>query len=133
MAVYVDHVLRPTRSVPPGLGRVWAMCEVWDIGALPGERVFRGGCFFYAATAEFDARAGRVHDALASAQTGWVTFVEETIEEARSAGELAGDTDVCQLAFEVIALLELANAESVLQNNNLGYDKAARAILSRGC
>ncbi len=31
----------------------------------------------------------------------------------------------------MIALLELSNAESVLQNNNLGYDKAARAILSR--
>lgn len=38
---------------------------------------------------------------------------------------------MCQLAFELIALLELANAESVLQNNNLGYDKAARAILAR--
>ncbi|GGP46478.1 MULTISPECIES: TetR/AcrR family transcriptional regulator [Streptomyces] len=129
VAVFVDHVLRPARSVPPGLGRVWAMCEAWI--AYSRERVFRGGCFFYAATAEFDARSGRVHDALASAQTGWVTFVEETIEEARAAGELAGDTDVCQLAFEVIALLELSNAESVLQNNNLGYDKAARAILSR--
>ncbi|MGW1297285.1 TetR/AcrR family transcriptional regulator [Streptomyces sp. NPDC002533] len=129
VAVFVDHVLRPTRSVPPGLGRVWRMCEAWI--AYSRDRVFRGGCFFYAATAEFDARSGRVHDALASAQTGWVTFVEETIEEARAAGELAGDTDVCQLAFEVIALLELANAESVLQNNNLGYDKAARAILAR--
>ncbi|CAM5542693.1 TetR/AcrR family transcriptional regulator OS=Streptomyces microflavus OX=1919 GN=HUT09_29245 PE=4 SV=1 [Streptomyces microflavus] len=57
--------------------------------------------------------------------------MEETIEEARAAGELAGDTDVRQLAFEVIAFLELANAESVLQNNSLGYGKAARAILGR--
>ncbi|MEV6058308.1 TetR/AcrR family transcriptional regulator, partial [Streptomyces sp. NPDC052107] len=54
-----------------------------------------------------------------------------TIEEARAAGELAADTDVRQLAFEVIAFLELANAESVLQNNSLGYAKAARAILAR--
>ncbi|MFI1188649.1 TetR/AcrR family transcriptional regulator [Streptomyces californicus] len=129
VAVYVDHVLRPTRSVPPGLGRLWRMCEAWI--AYSRDRVFRGGCFFYAATAEFDARGGKVHDALASAQTGWVTFVEQTIEEARATGELAEDTDVCQLAFEVIALLELANAESVLQNNNLGYEKAARAILVR--
>lgn len=129
VAVYVDHVLRPTRSAAPGLGRVWRLCEAWT--AYSRERVFRGGCFFYAATAEFDARSGKVHDALASAQTGWVTFVEQTVEEARAAGELAPDTDVCQLAFEIIAFLELANAESVLQNNALGYDKAARAILSR--
>ncbi|MFE2291407.1 TetR/AcrR family transcriptional regulator [Streptomyces sp. NPDC059452] len=129
VAVYVDHVLRPTRSVPPGLGRVWRMCDAWI--TYSRERVFRGGCFFYAATAEFDARHGKVHDALASAQTGWVTFVEETIEEARATGELAGDTDVRQLAFEVIAFLELANAESVLQNNSLGYAKATRAIQAR--
>ncbi|MEW9512018.1 MULTISPECIES: TetR/AcrR family transcriptional regulator [Streptomyces] len=129
VAVYVDHVLRPARAVPPGVGRVWRMCEAWI--AYSRDRVFRGGCFFYAATAEFDARGGKVHDALAAAQTGWVTFVEETIEEARAAGELADDTDVRQLAFEVIAFLELANAESVLQNNSLGYAKAARAILAR--
>ncbi|MFJ4961548.1 hypothetical protein EES43_25305 [Streptomyces sp. ADI96-02] len=129
VAVFVDHVLRPARSAPPGLGRVRRLCEAWI--AYSRDRVFRGGCFFYAATAEFDARGGRVHDALASAQTGWVTFVEQTIEEARAAGDLDADTDVCQLAFELIAFLELANAESVLQHNGLGYAKAERAILAR--
>ncbi|MHC3412729.1 TetR family transcriptional regulator C-terminal domain-containing protein, partial [Streptomyces sp. DT17] len=46
-------------------------------------------------------------------------------------GEMAADTDVSQLAFEIIALLELANAESVLHSNYGAYQKAGRAILAR--
>ncbi|GGY98538.1 TetR/AcrR family transcriptional regulator [Streptomyces nitrosporeus] len=129
VAIFVDHVLTPTRAVAPGLGRVWRMCESWL--TYSRTRVFRGGCFFYATIAEFDARKGKVHDALAATQTGWVTFVEEILEEARVREEIAADTDVHQLAFELIAFMELANAESVLHDNAPGYTKAARAILGR--
>ncbi|MFE6041846.1 TetR/AcrR family transcriptional regulator [Streptomyces sp. NPDC056452] len=129
VTVFVEHVLTPTRAAAPGLGRVWRMCESWL--SYSSRRVFLGGCFFYSTIAEFDSRDGKVHDALASSQTGWVTFVEETIDEARVRGELAEDTDVSQLAFELIAFMELANAESVLHNNTPGYTKAARAILAR--
>ncbi|MFF1462885.1 TetR/AcrR family transcriptional regulator [Streptomyces sp. NPDC058330] len=129
VAIFVDHVLTPTRAVDPGLGRVWRMCESWL--TYSRTRVFRGGCFFYATIAEFDSRKGKVHDALAATQTGWVTFVEETLEEARVRGELAADTDVSQLAFELIAFMELANAESVLHDNAPGYTKATTAILGR--
>ncbi|WP_326680469.1 TetR/AcrR family transcriptional regulator [Streptomyces sp. NBC_01237] len=129
VTIYVDHVLKPARALPAGLGRLWRLCESWI--AYSRGRVFPGGCFFYSTIAEFDAVEGRVHDALVSAQTGWVTFVEQTVEEARVLGELAEDTDVSQLAFEIIAFLELANAESVLHDNTIGYTKAARAILGR--
>lgn len=129
VTVFVEHVLTPTRAAAPGLGRVWRMCESWL--SYSSRRVFAGGCFFYSTIAEFDSRDGKVHDALASSQTGWVTFVEETIDEARVRGELAEDTDVSQLAFELIAFMELANAESVLHSNTPGYAKAARAILAR--
>lgn len=129
VTVFVEHVLTPTRAAAPGLGRVWRMCESWL--SYSSRRVFLGGCFFYSTIAEFDSRDGKVHDALASSQTGWVTFVEQTIDEARVRGELAEDTDVSQLAFELIAFMELANAESVLHSNTPGYTKAARAILAR--
>ncbi|WP_031091020.1 TetR/AcrR family transcriptional regulator [Streptomyces sp. NRRL WC-3549] len=129
VSMFVDHVLTPTRSVDPGLGRVWRMCESWL--TYSRTRVFRGGCFFYATIAEFDSRKGKVHDALAATQTGWVTFVEETLEEARARGELVAKTDISQLAFELIAFMELANAESVLHDNAPGYTKATKAILGR--
>lgn len=127
--VYDEHVVQPVRAVPPGLGRIRELYERWI--AYSQQRVFPGGCFFYAAIAEFDAREGAVHDAIVAAQAGWVGFVERRIEEARTLGEIREDCDVPQLAFEIIAFLELANGDSVLRDSSDGYTRAARAILGR--
>ncbi|MFI6647447.1 TetR/AcrR family transcriptional regulator [Streptomyces sp. NPDC050529] len=129
VAVYDEHVVQPTRATPAGLGRIRRMYEAWI--AYSQGRVFPGGCFFYAAIAEFDAREGAVHDALVAAQAGWVTFVERRIEEARTLGEIREDCDAAQLAFEIIAFLELANGDSVLRDSAESYPRAARAILGR--
>lgn len=129
VAVYDEHVVRPTRAVPAGLGRLLGMCARWI--AYSRDRVFPGGCFFYAAIAEFDAREGAVHDAIVAAQAGWVAFVERRAEEARTLGEIRDDCDVPQLAFEIIAFLELANGDSVLRDSSEGYTRAERAILAR--
>jgi AcrR family transcriptional regulator len=127
--VFGEQVVEPARALPPGAARVWALCEQWlDYSA---RRVFTGGCFFYTVTAEFDARSGPVHDAVAQARTDWVAYVERTIENARSVGGFGADLDVPQLAFEIIALMEAANAESVLHNDNAVYDRAGRGILNR--
>ncbi|MGW0771291.1 TetR family transcriptional regulator C-terminal domain-containing protein [Streptomyces sp. NPDC002676] len=40
-----------------------------------------------------------------------------TIGEAKEVGEVRTDTDSAQLAFELVALLEMASAESVLHGN----------------
>ena len=127
--IYAEHVVGPTLDVPPGLDRLRQLCDNWI--AYSQQRVFPGGCFFYSVTAEFDARPGPVRDTLARARSSWLDFVERTIEEARAAGEVAPDTDVPQLAFELVAFLETANAESVLRDDPSSYAKAAKAIHSR--
>jgi AcrR family transcriptional regulator len=127
--VYLEHVVRPVRDLPPGIDRLWRVCTGWL--AYSRERVFPGGCFFYAASAEFDARAGRVHDSLAKARADWIAYLEETAREAQRAGEIQDGADVPQLVFELAALLEMANAESVLHNEFTCYDKAAKGILGR--
>ncbi|MEV7870672.1 TetR/AcrR family transcriptional regulator [Streptomyces sp. NPDC088124] len=127
--IYIERVVQPAREVPSGLGRVRHMCELWL--AYSEQRVFPGGCFFYSVSAEYDARRGLVHDTVAQAQTNWVSFVEQSIEEAREAGEIAEDTDVPQLAFELIAFLEAANGSSVLHDDPASYTRADRAILAR--
>ncbi|MFI1395561.1 TetR/AcrR family transcriptional regulator [Streptomyces sp. NPDC020681] len=127
--VYIDHVVRPTRELAPGAARVWALCSHWlDYSR---SRVFAGGCFFYAVTAEFDARSGPVHDAIAKARVDWVRYVERTIDEARLVGGFDAELDVPQLAFEIIALMEAANAVSVLHEDDSAYERAGRGILSR--
>ncbi|MFG6198662.1 TetR/AcrR family transcriptional regulator [Nonomuraea sp. JJY05] len=126
MKVYVDEVIQPALAVPPGLGRLRRLCESWL--SYSQRRVFPGGCFFFAVTAEFDARPGRVRDAVAAAGLDWARFVARTIDDARQLGELADDTDADQLAFELIAFMENANAVSLLHDDPNAYERAGTAI-----
>ncbi|GHA19167.1 TetR family transcriptional regulator [Streptomyces tauricus] len=127
--VYVEQVIAPAAELPAGTGRLWRLCERW-LDYSRG-RVFPGGCFFYEVIAEFDARTGPVHDAVAEAQRAWTAHVEQVITEARDLGELHADTDVPQLAFELVALMESANAVSVLHDESVAYRRARVAIATR--
>ncbi|GAB2782223.1 TetR/AcrR family transcriptional regulator [Streptomyces chlorus] len=127
--VYIEHVVQPTRELPAGIGRVWRLCGGWL--TYSERRVFPGGCFFYSVSAEYDAREGKVHDTVAAAHGNWFSFVEQTIAEAARVGEVQSGVDVPQLAFELVALLEMANAESVLHHDRTSYRKAANGILNR--
>ncbi|MBT2407363.1 MULTISPECIES: TetR/AcrR family transcriptional regulator [unclassified Streptomyces] len=130
--VFVEQVVRPVRKEPAGVAKVWRLCEYWlDYSR---RRVFPGGCFFYAASAEFDSRPGPVHDEIAKARSDWTRYVERHLDEARLAGGFRDGTDpseVPQLAFEIIALMELANAHSVLHEEPTAYERAGRGILDR--
>ncbi|WP_327085582.1 TetR/AcrR family transcriptional regulator [Nonomuraea sp. NBC_01738] len=128
-SVYVDEVIQPALAVPPGVERVRRLCESWL--SYSQRRVFPGGCFFFAVTAEFDARPGRVRDAVAAAGLDWSRFVARTIDDARQLGELADDTDADQLAFELIAFLEAANVTSLLHDDAGAYERARTAIRRR--
>ncbi|MEH1125369.1 TetR/AcrR family transcriptional regulator [Micromonospora sp. CPCC 206061] len=124
--VYLDEVIQPALAVPPGRARVRQLCENWL--SYSQRRVFPGGCFFFAVTAEFDARPGRVRDAVAGASQDWTRLMARTIEDARQLGELPGDTDADQLAFELIAFLETANAISLLHDDPSAYERARTAV-----
>ncbi|MEV3854897.1 TetR/AcrR family transcriptional regulator [Streptomyces sp. NPDC050095] len=127
--VYEEKVVRPAMEAPAGVGRLWRLCGRWL--RYSQDRVFPGGCFFYGVLAEYDAREGAVHDALARAQRSWVGLVERCAEEARELGELRRDTDVPQLAFELIALMEMANAHSVMHGESGVYRRARVGIAAR--
>ncbi|MEV8315917.1 TetR/AcrR family transcriptional regulator [Streptomyces sp. NPDC059900] len=127
--IFLDNVVEPARQSPPGLGRVRQLCAHWlDYSE---QRVFPGGCFFHGVIAEFGAREGAVHDALVLADRDWNGQVEDCIAEARDTGELRPDTDVSQLAFELVAFMEAANAHSVLHDKPDAYRRAGAAITAR--
>lgn len=130
--VFVEQVVRPVRDEPAGLAKVWRLCESWL--DYSGSRVFPGGCFFYSAAAEFDSRPGPVRDEIAGINGEWTRYIERLLDEARLAGgfrEPADVADVEQLAFEIMAMMELANAHSVLHQDTAAYGRAARGILAR--
>ncbi|MET8996144.1 TetR/AcrR family transcriptional regulator [Amycolatopsis sp. NPDC004169] len=127
LEIFRSHVVTPARAVAPGLPRLRAICEKWlDYSA---KRVFPGGCFFFNVGAEFDARPGRVHDAVAAASGSFAAFISETAAEAVALGHLDADAEV--LAFELHALGRAANADAVLDGGFRPYELARRAIRAR--
>src|ERR1700687_4828373 len=73
--VFLGQVAQPAIEHPRGVARLRAMLENW-IGYV--ERVvFRGGCFFAAASAEFDSRHGPVRDQIAELTKAWLVALQE--------------------------------------------------------
>ncbi|MFI0900481.1 TetR/AcrR family transcriptional regulator [Streptomyces sp. NPDC020983] len=127
--VFLEHVVHPADELPHGIDRLWRLCTGWL--AYSQRRIFPGGCFFYAVAAEYDARPGRLHDTIAAARRNWFSFLEQALREAQRTGQARADVDGAQLVFELCALMELANGESVLHGDDTGYRLAARGILTR--
>ncbi|MGH3240555.1 MAG: TetR/AcrR family transcriptional regulator [Spirillospora sp.] len=127
--VYREHVIQPALDAPRGLRRVRTLLDAWR--RYQRGPVFPGGCFFESTMAEFDARPGRVRDAIASSQRDWRAFFERCIREARELGEIDAATDVAQLAFELDALCRTGAAYALLHDDPSLYDRAAHAVDTR--
>lgn len=117
--VFRREVVEPARAHPPGAERLRAIAEHW-ISYLE-RRVFPGGCFFAAATMEYDDRPGPVRDRLEAGQLAWQSYI------ARQA-ELAGHEDPGQTAFEMYALVLGTNATYQLQGDAGVFDRARTAM-----
>jgi AcrR family transcriptional regulator len=124
--IFRRTVIAPALTAPAGLPRVRALVEGWlDYSE---SRVFPGGCFFAAATAEYRSRPGPVRDAVAANLVRWREFLAEAITRAIATGDLARRTDATQLAFEISALLDAANDSSLLFDSPEPYARARSAI-----
>ena len=127
--VFAEAVVRDAFTVAPGLERLWRLYEAWI--DYSRRRVFPGGCFFFSAAAEYDARPGVVRDAVAAALRDWSALLERAAEDARQLGQLEPECDSRQLAFELAALGTEANARSVLHEDDSAYELARRGALTR--
>ncbi len=128
-AIFRDVVLRPTFAAPRGLARVLALCEAWF--TYGEQRVFRGGCFFAAATLEFDGRPGVVRDRLAEGMQDWLRLLTRLIQQAQASGELATTVAPEQLAFEIHSLFWGANWMLQLYDQSEALNQAKTAIYQR--
>jgi AcrR family transcriptional regulator len=120
--VFVREVIEPVLDRPEGAERLAAYCD--SFLSYMERRVFEGGCFFAAASSEFDGRPGAVREAIRAAMTAWLA------ELARQA-ELAGVDDPHQLAFEIHALAQQANWAHELLEDPRACERARRAIAAR--
>ena len=128
-AVFVREVIRPAFEAPKGLARLWGLCEVWL--EYVRREVFRGGCFFAAAAAEFDGRPGAVRDRVAAIMKEWLAVLARSVTEAQREGQLDPAADPAQLAFELNALEMGANWAYQLHGDRQAFARARSAVLER--
>jgi len=126
--IFVEKVVRPAFKFR-GLERLRALCENWL--SYGKEKVFPGGCFFSAASLEFDDRPGRVRDQIVELMKKWLGNLEQAAREAQSDGDIRKEVDVRQLAFEIQALAMGANWSSRLFRDQHAFHAASAAILQR--
>jgi AcrR family transcriptional regulator len=100
--IFADRVIRPALAAPQGVPRLWQLCEYW-LQYVEG-KVFKGGCFFAAASFEFDSRIGPVRDAIAVAMREWLGILARAVEGAKKARHLKPSVNAEQFAFEIYSL-----------------------------
>jgi AcrR family transcriptional regulator len=127
--IFLEQVVQPSLKHPRGVRRLRAMLENW-LGYV--ERiVFRGGCFFAAASAEFDSRPGAVCDKVAELTKAWMTALQGEIALAQSQKEIRANVKPAQLAFELHAYVQEANWAFKLFNDKSVFPLARRTIADR--
>src|SRR5215470_6594482 len=127
--VFVEQVVQSALQKPRGVPRLMTMLENW-LGYV--ERiVFRGGCFFAAASAEFDSRPGAVRDKIAELTRAWMAALQEEIAFAQSQKEIRANVKPAQLAFELHAYVQEANWAFKLFNDKSAFPLARRTIADR--
>lgn len=128
-SIFVREVIRPAFEAAHGMARLWKLCDLW-LGYVQGG-VFRGGCFFAAAAAEFDGRPGAVRDRIAEVMKEWLDLLRRTVVEAKEAGHTDKNVDPAQMAFEFNALELGANWAFQLYGDRQAFSRAREAILER--
>ena len=123
---FIDVVVRPALKEPRGYPRLEALCRSWL--SYVQHSVFPGGCFFAAASFEFDGRPGIVRDAVAAQMADWMEALERAIRMAKDEGHVDPKLDPAQLAFELNAFFFGANYSFNLQHDAKTFDRARKAI-----
>lgn len=114
------------RDTAPGLERLLALADAW-IDYVAGRRTI-GGCFFTAASTEFDGRPGRVRDAIAGWLDAWARALDGELRTAVEAGDLPTGTDRKQVLFELSGTIMGLNQQLLLRGDEAAPGRAHRAV-----
>lgn len=126
---YVGEIFTPALRVPRGYPRLMAICEAWLSYVRRG--VFPGGCFFAAASFEFDGRPGAVRDTVRRMMNDWMGALEKAIRMAQDEGHFDRSVDPAQLSFELNSLFFGANFAYYLRDDTLAIERARKAVVDR--
>ncbi|MEV6044099.1 MULTISPECIES: TetR/AcrR family transcriptional regulator [Streptomyces] len=124
--MFSREVAQRAHGVPPGLAHLRALCEAW-VSYLERE-LLPGGCFFTAATAEFDGRPGPVRDAIAGMDALWRRDLSIHIRRAITIGDLPADSDPVQLVYELVGTMLALNHSLQLHHDRQAPGRTRRVM-----
>jgi AcrR family transcriptional regulator len=127
--IFIDEVTLPALSARKGMPRLWGLLERWM--GLVEKQVFEGGCFFSAASFEFDSRRGVVRDRIAAIMHEWIAAITRAVYEAQKAGHLDRKVDPTRLAFEIHAISMGAHWAYQLLDDKQAYPRARTILLEK--
>jgi AcrR family transcriptional regulator len=124
--IFAAKVIRPALAASRGMPRLWKLIELW-VGHVE-RRVFAGGCFFTAASFEFDSQPGPVRDRIAAVMREWIAVLTRAIQEAQKAGHMSRKVDSSRLAYEIHAIAIGSHWADQLLDDRHAYSRS-RAIM----
>jgi len=127
--MFIEQVTRPAITARKGMPRLWRIIDLWL--ALVERNVFKGGCFFSAASFEFDSRRGVVRDRIAAIMHEWIGVITRAIYEAQKVGHVDRNVDPTRLAFEVHAIAMGAHWAFQLLDDRQAYSRARTTLLEK--
>ncbi len=127
--IFISQVTRPAISAPRGMARLWGLINQWLI--LVEKRVFSGGCFFSAASFEFDSKRGVVHDRIAAIMREWMDVLTLAVEQAQKAGHIHAKVNSTRLAYEIHGVAMGAHWAHQLLDDKQAYSRARSIVLEK--
>jgi AcrR family transcriptional regulator len=127
---FIAEVVGPAfAATSPGRERLLALCEGYL--SYVERRVFPGGCFFVAASAEVGGQPGRVHDEVARVQQQWRDLLLQEAHAAADKGELGAADEPAQLAFELGVILAGTDIVAILHDDPGVVSRGRTAVVTR--
>jgi AcrR family transcriptional regulator len=127
--IFINKVTRPAIAAPKGMPRLWGLINQWLI--LVEKRVFSGGCFFSAASFEFDSKRGVVHDRIAAIMREWMDVLTRAVEQAQKAGHIGAKVNPTRLAYEIHGVAMGAHWAHQLLDDKQAYSRARTTVLEK--
>lgn len=127
--IFIDEITVPALRAPKGLPRLWCLIDSW-LGHVQAQ-LFAGGCFFTAASFEFDGRRGPVRDRVAAIMREWIAALHRAIGEAQKADHIQAEINPTLLAHEIQALGLEAHWAYQLLDDKAAYSRARDTIRER--
>lgn len=121
---FVAHVLLPALKQPRGLARLRAILEAWYDWVRQSE----GSCLLLSAASEYDDRPGVLRSRVLEHEQRWRQEIARAVGLAIETGELAADTDMEQMAFELYGLALVVHHDAGLFGFDLAVERGRRAL-----